>query len=378
MQSKINSQIAPERYYLQIIHGSFDGPFIEVARATCSLINSIDKNNRVITVFLYGSFDDEIASYVGGDEIIFLDVSPLDLKGSKNKLIKNLLSKISHHNYEMCVAHRSKPTRIALKALKCPVISVHHDYGDYRHFLKRIFLSLYTNRVTLVGVSNAITQDLQKTFKLWPINKFQTLYNRINVDSIKSELLSRSDARKHLGVESDDWVIGNVGRLHPVKDQATLLRAFAQARKELPINTKLILIGVGRQESNLKLLAENLEIKSQIIFSGYQKHAKKLFKAFDCFALTSLREPFGMVLLEAMAADIPLIISDCGGGTEVVGDCARIFPVGDVDSLSKAIIQQYEIGAIATSKQIENRLRDKFSDEASIEQFKKILSIAES
>lgn len=378
MPSKIDNSNERKHYFLQIVHGSFDGPFVEAARATCKLINSLSQSHHVVTVFLYGEYDQSITEIVGGDEIIFLNVSRNDLKGSKRNLIRNLKAKISHHNYELCIAHRSKPTRMALQALKCPVISVHHAYGDYQHFFKRLFLNMYRKRVTLVGVSQSVTLELRQTFKRWPEHKFQTLYNRIDIDGTKSNLISREAAREVLSIPGDAWVIGHVARLHPVKDQQTLLRAFALAKDDLPSNAKLVIVGNGREENNLNSLAEQLNIHHQTQFAGYQKHAKKLFRAFDCFALTSLEETFGMVLLEAMAANVPVIVSDCGGAIEVVGEYARIFPVGDVNALAEAMLQQYNSGAMVNQDHVENHLQKKFSDEAAIEQFKKILSIAES
>lgn len=378
MPSKIDDSNEHKHYFLQIIHGSFDGPFVEAARATCKLINSLSQSYYVVTVFLYGDYDKNITEIVGGNEIIFLNASRNDLKGAKRKLIYNLKAKISHYNYQLCIAHRSKPTRIALEILNCPVISVHHAYGDYQRFFKRVFLNHYRKRVTLVGVSESVTQELRQKFKKWPENKFQTLYNRIDIDATKSKLFSREVAREVLSIPEDAWVIGHVARLHPVKDQQTLLRAFALAKNDLPSNTKLVIVGNGREEDNLKFLAERLNIHHQTQFAGYQKFAKLLFRAFDCFALTSLEETFGMVLLEAMVANVPVIVSDCGGAIEVVGEFARIFPVGDVNALAEALLQQYISGAKGNQDQVENHLQKKFSDEAAIEQFKKILTIAKS
>lgn len=378
MQSNISKSTCHKQSFIQIVHGTFDGPFVEAARATCNLVKSLNNVSHIVTVFLYGEYDYSIVEIVGGDEIIFINASRNDLKGSKRKLINSLKDKISHHDYDFCIAHRSKSTRIALKMLSCPVISIHHAYHDYQHFFKRLFLNKYRNRVTLVGVSESVTQELRQTFRRWPDYKFQTLYNRIDIDVTRSKLMTREEARKALHLPTDAWVIGHVGRLHPVKDQQTLIRAFSKARDHLPSNSKLVIIGNGREEDNLKSIAEKLNIQNNISFAGYQKHAKTLFRAFDCFVLSSIEETFGMVLLEAMIANVPVIVSDCGGAIEVVGEYARIFPVGDDNSLAEALTQQHKNGSVATSQQVEYRLRQKFSDEAAIEIFQKILSITES
>lgn len=366
-----------EYYFLQIVHGSFFGPFVEAARATCALVHSLGDNYRIVTVFLYGEYDSDITNTVGSDETIFLNASKKEMKGAKRELIRRLKGKTLHHEYALCVAHRSKPTRIALKAFKNPVISIHHAYGDYQHLIKRLYLNINRQRVTLVGVSDSVTNDLRKRFRRWPVSRFQTLYNRIDVDNTQSKLLDRNAAREYLGLSEGAWVIGNVGRLHPVKDQATLLRAFAKARSELPDNSRLVIIGNGQLDDSLKNLAESLCIQNQIHFSGYKSQAKTLFKAFDCFALTSLEETFGMVLLEAMAAAVPVIVSDCGGAVEVVGDCARIFPVGDVGRLAEALIQEFKTGPVAPQEQVEKRLRTLFSDEVAVDKFREIVQIAQ-
>ena len=78
--------------------------------------------------------------------------------------------------------------------------------------------------------------------------------------------------------------------------------------------------------------------------------ARQYFKAFDCFVLASDHEPFGMVLLEAMAANLPIISSDCGGAPEVVGDTGLLFELGNDENKPKRMTQQ--------------RLENYFSDES--------------
>ena len=98
--------------------------------------------------------------------------------------------------------------------------------------------------------------------------------------------------------------------------------------------------------------------------------ARRYFSAFDAFALTSDHEPFGMVLLEAMAAELPIICSDCGGGPEVLGDTGELFPFGDADGLAEGLIRvsQKQLTE-ADHNQIFQRLQNHFSDCAIREQF---------
>src|SRR5690606_18283758 len=142
----------------------------------------------------------------------------------------------------------------------------------------------------------------------WPPERIESLYNHIDVAAVRAEQLPRETARTELGLPQSAWIIGNVGRLHPDKDQSTLIRGFAAALPRLPTGSLLVICGKGRLEEELKALAESLDIAEHVIFLGQVPNARRYFKAFDVFALTSDREPFGMVLLEAMTADLPIII----------------------------------------------------------------------
>jgi glycosyltransferase involved in cell wall biosynthesis len=92
---------------------------------------------------------------------------------------------------------------------------------------------------------------------------------------------------------------------------------------------------------------------------------RRYFKAFDVFALTSDHEPFGMVLLEAMAAGVPVICSDCGGGREVVEGVGRLFAFGDASALSSVLLTMDRYGE-GPRQELQNicnhKLRENFSD----------------
>src|SRR5690606_37858628 len=96
----------------------------------------------------------------------------------------------------------------------------------------------------------------------------------------------------------------------------------------------------------------------------------------DIFALSSDREPFGMVLLEAMAAGLPLICSDCGGGREVVEGIGQLFRFGDHDALADCLIASSR--AVKTDMSLaadvaEQELQNLFSDQAAVGQFFQLL-----
>jgi glycosyltransferase involved in cell wall biosynthesis len=162
-------------------------------------------------------------------------------------------------------------------------------------------------------------------------------------------------------------VVGNVGRLHPDKDQATLLRGFAAALPYLPANSQLAILGKGRLERSLKELSLELGIADRVLFLGQVPDARRYFRAFDVFALSSDHEPFGMVLLEAMAAGVPLLATACGGAEEVVEGVGILFPLGDAEHMAQGLQHLAAMDDLQRRQCAElmfERLRERFSDQA--------------
>ena len=184
-------------------------------------------------------------------------------------------------------------------------------------------------------------------------------------------MYGQKEARDKLGLPEQAWIVGNVGRLHPDKDQATLLRGFAQALPRLPAGSLLAVMGAGPLEQRLKALAQELGVGDSVRFLGKVPEARRYFKAFDVFALTSDHEPFGMVLLEAMVAGVPVICSDCGGGREVVDGTGRLFALGNAGELAQALIAESgeHRDRAMLGRQMQARVLALFSDEAARRSF---------
>jgi glycosyltransferase involved in cell wall biosynthesis len=322
-------------WVLQVCHG-YTGPFLDCARQYAALFEAT--GYRVCTVYLTGEPNEAVIAGSASDEVIFLGLKGRDIRGLKVKAIRDISRIAASRSFVFCIAHRFKPTYVALLATKLPVVAVQHAFGVYRRRSRQLFASLFRSRLMLLGVSNAVTSDLSESLPSFPADRIETLYNRIDISAVRRDLVSRSEARDELGISSESYVVANVGRLHPDKDQATLIEGFAKALPQLPSTALLVIAGVGPQEPSLKARAASLGIEDKVLFLGQVPNARRKFRAFDCFALTSDYEPFGMVLLEAMAAGLPIICSDCGGAPEVVAGAGRLFPLGDSDALSVCLI----------------------------------------
>lgn len=358
-----------ERWILQFCHCHY-GPFLDVARQYAVLFK--ETPYKVLTVYLTGEPTDEAIAGSASDEVIFLNFSSKQVGGLKLAAIRALKKIAASRDFALVIAHRAKPTYIACLATKQPVISVHHAFGDYKRTSRRWFANAFRNRLSLLAVSNAVRDDIRRSLPNWPAEKIETLHNRIDVAAVQKEILPSDAARTVLGLPQDAPVIGNVGRLHPDKDQATLLAGFAKALPQLPKGTLLAIAGNGPLENALKAQATSLGIANHVRFLGQVPNVRRLFAAFDLFVLSSDHEPFGMVLLEAMAAGVPVIATDCGGAPEVVTDRNALFNLGDTEGLSSQLTAFFDLPVSDRSILTQNakeRLTEAFSDTAASKRF---------
>lgn len=355
---------AAERTVLQFCH-SYDPPFLDCARQYASLFAGTAY--RVTTVFLTGAANSDVAAACASEEVVFLEYSSQAVRGLKLGAIRDVRKLAASRNFSFCIAHRFKPVYITLLATRLPVIGVHHAFADYQRRTRRLVAHLFRARLSLLGVSDAVRDDMRRCLPSWPPTRIETLYNRIDVAALQHQQLPASAARARLGLAADAWIVGNVSRLHPDKDQATLLRGFAAALPGLPPGSQLAILGRGRLEHELKALARELNIADCVVFLGHVPNACRYFRAFDVFALSSDHEPFGMVLLEAMAAGLPLIVTACGGAREVVDGVGMLFPLGDAERLAQGLQRlagMDEPQRQLCAKRMLERLAERFSDHA--------------
>ena len=143
---------------------------------------------------------------------------------------------------------------------------------------------------------------------------------------------------KELGLTPGKPVIGNIAALAPHKHQANLLEAAKIVIDQFP-DAQFLIVGEGELEPALKRLADNLNIKKNIIFTGFRKDVPQILTILDIFAVSSYLEGLGSSTLEAMAAGLPIVATNTGGIPEVVdnGVNGLLVPTRNAPALAKAI-----------------------------------------
>lgn len=250
-------------------------------------------------------YDDEIISL--GGRIFYTNVRN-DYKISKFK--KTLKHILNENNYKIVHVHAFTIGYVCLKTAKeCGVpVRIAHSHNnetvhDKKYLIKRFMQKIYPIYATdLFACSNEAGKYLFKD------RKFTVLNNAIDAKKFEYNENIRIEMRKTLGV-SNNFVIGHVGRLHPQKNHLFLIDVFKEIKDRIN-NAKLILVGTGPLENEIRQKAESYNLQEDVIFLGNRADMNNIYQAMDIFVFPSLFEGLGIVSVEAQASGTPVICSD--------------------------------------------------------------------
>jgi glycosyltransferase involved in cell wall biosynthesis len=187
----------------------------------------------------------------------------------------------------------------------------------------------------IVAVSKGASDDLAQMAGL-DRKRIRTIYNPV----VLPELLGKTQtALEHPWFEANQPpVILGVGRLHPQKDFATLIQAFAQVRQRR--QARLLILGEGPERPKLEALVKKLGVEQDASLPGFVTNPYPYMAHAALFVLSSVEEGLGNVLIEALYCGTSLISTDCPSGPREIlkdGQYGQLVPVGDVTALARAI-----------------------------------------
>lgn len=318
-------------------------------RVLLNLLKGLDRKDFSITLVLY----ERVFDFTLPEDI---DVEILNIYASRNffkltagfilktaslvrAIRKNrpdvLFSLISSTNVTVTLAK-------LLSGVKCKLVVSEHTHPSvnlcneiYGGITKYLVKKLYPKADRVIAVSDGIRRDLVKDFHT-PETKIDVIYNPVDIEEIK--MLS-GEKVEHPWFNDPIPLIMTVGRLTRQKGYPYLLRAFSIVRESR--NCRLIFIGEGEDRKKLEAMSEELGIKADTDFLGFQKNPFKYMAKASIFVLSSLFEGFGNVIVEAMALGLPVISTDClSGPSEIIEDKKNgiLVPVKDEKALALAIL----------------------------------------
>ncbi|MFA0496401.1 glycosyltransferase [Vibrio sp. 10N.222.54.B11] len=264
------------------------------------------------------------------------------------------------------IMSRHKPTILLVEHN-----SLINQFKNSRKLLK-IFLKISTSlsyRLSdqLGGVSLGVTQDMKILANLR--NKpVEVLYNPIpsKLTAFGEEEFSKvwGDCSKR---------VLNVGSYKEQKNQKLLIKAFSMVCEEL--DAKLIILGEGGLDDELKTQIANLGLEKHVVLHNFVKDPSCFFQSADLFVLSSDREGFGNVIVEALSCGTPVVSTDCEHGPREIlnnGEFGTLVPVGDAEALSAAI--EESLSKTHDKQKLINRARD-FAPEVSAKRYLEVLGL---
>ncbi len=224
------------------------------------------------------------------------------------------------------------------------ITTVHNFPSNLDPSSKRYAITKQTNRIVfngakrLIAVSTELKRYLEKDIGI-NTRKITVIPNGIDIGKWKAyKDTGRLDAGESLGLPDDAILMGAVGRLVPFKGHKVLLKSMQQVVANHP-NVYLLIMGDGPLREKLGEQAEALGISRNVRFLGFVNEPGRYMAELDLFVLPSINEPFGIVLLEAMATGLPIVSTRAGGVLDIVEDgvTGLLAEPGDEKSLAGAI-----------------------------------------
>jgi glycogen synthase len=223
---------------------------------------------------------------------------------------------------------------VAKKELKIPLVfhvhstEVGRSVGRGSHTIKDIEFEGGQEADCVITVSNAMADELLKLG--FPHDKIRPCWNGVDPAKYDPAKVSNDDRlalRRRYGVQDHETLIFFIGRLVTVKGADKLVRAMPLILKDFP-NTKLLILGIGDMEGELRSIADGLGIHDRVIFrTEFVSEEERIrhYAASDVVVLPSLYEPFGIVCTEAMSMAKPTVV----GARGTNGMREQIIPTGE-------------------------------------------------
>ena len=259
--------------------------------------------------------------------------------------------------------HAAKPGalgRMAAKAMRVPVI-VHtyhgHVFHSYFNKLKtKAFIQIERHLARqsdgIIAISEQQKKELVDDFKIAPVSKFHLVPLGFNLDKFSEDQpAKRISFRQEFQVKDDEIAIGIIGRMVPVKNHTLFVEGIHHVLKNTNRKIKAFIIGDGETRKPIEEMATALSIPFStqhatehphpLVFTSWRSDVDRIYAGLDIVALTSFNEGTPVSLIEAQAANKPIVSTRVGGIADIVkeGETALLSTVDDHMQFSRNLLQ---------------------------------------
>lgn len=176
--------------------------------------------------------------------------------------------------------------------------------------------------------------------------EFRVVPNAFEIKNFAFDLSERMRIRSELGIQDGSLVVGHIGRFMTQKNHSFLIEAFSHLLDIEP-NALLILVGEGELKEQMEQAVCVDGIENRVLFLGQRSDVASLYQAFDVFAFPSLYEGLGMVLIEAQAAGLPCVASDCVPSEANVSGMIQYLPLNDSYVWANTLVKAAHSGRLS-------------------------------
>jgi glycosyltransferase involved in cell wall biosynthesis len=314
---------------------------------------------NVIFIYLSGYGIESNPIEERGYKVYYLSNIEL-INAFRPSILFRLVRILKEHRIDLLHCHVHKPTFYGVMAAKMagtPVVLSHvHGLGrsgNFRRKLTNFLVSRKCNRI--IAVADSVKEDILRNNWRMPSEKVSVLANSVDYARFADVSTCKQEARRMLGLPTDAFVFGTVGRLARTKGLTYLIEAFPIVKEEIP-SAELVLLGNGPCREELERQASKIRSGDSIRFLGHRERIEQLYQAMDVFILSSVAEGMPRAILEAMAAGVPCIATQVGGIPEILPnrDVGRLVPARDADALAASMIELAKIPAGELRQVVEN------------------------